>query len=154
MPIAAEVDESDHVSPELMRILSEVSLLRYCVPEEYGGYGIKVVLLCIIREELARVSTQADTNFIMQGLGSYPITLGGTLEQKARYLPPIAKGEAIPAFALTEPSGGSDVIGVKTSGYPGHFPNHRGGCGCGYGSGRIRGRPGLRPGAHHVWASS
>lgn len=114
-PIAAVVDESDRVSPELMRILSEASLLRYCVPEEYGGYGIKVVRLCIIREELARVSSQADTNFIMQGLGSYPITLGGTPEQKARYLPPIATGEAIPAFALTEPSSGSDVIGMKTS---------------------------------------
>ena len=117
-PIAAEVDESDRVSPELMRILSEASLLRYCVPEEYGGYGIKVVHLCIIREELTRVSALADTNFIMQGLGSYPITLGGTPEQKAWYLPPIAKGEAIPAFALTEPSGGSDVTGMKTSAVP------------------------------------
>jgi acyl-CoA dehydrogenase len=114
-PIAAEVDESDRVSPELMRILSEAGLLRYNVPEEYGGYGIKVVLLCIIREELARVSAQADTNFIMQGLGSYPITLGGSSEQKARYLPPIATGEAIAAFALTEPAAGSDVAGMKTT---------------------------------------
>ena len=114
-PIAAEVDESDRVSPELMRILADSNLLRYNVPEEYGGYGVKVVLLCIIREELARVSAQADTNFIMQGLGSYPITLGGTPEQKARYLPPVASGEAIAAFALTEPTAGSDVIGMKTT---------------------------------------
>ena len=114
-PIAAEVDESSHVSPELMRILSKAGLLRYDVPEDYGGYGVKVVLLCIIREELARVSAQADTNFIMQGLGSYPITLGGTPEQKARYLPPIANGEAIAAFALTEPGGGSDVVSMKTT---------------------------------------
>jgi acyl-CoA dehydrogenase len=71
--------------------------------------------LCIIREELARVCGQADTNFIMQGLGSYPITLGGTPEQKARYLPPIATGEAIAAFALTEPHGGSDVISMRTT---------------------------------------
>jgi acyl-CoA dehydrogenase len=113
--IAAEVDESNRVSPELMRILSQANLLRYNVPEEYGGYGVKVVRLCIIREELARVSAQADTNFIMQGLGSYPITLGGTSEQKARYLPPIASGEKIAAFALTEPHGGSDVVGMKTS---------------------------------------
>jgi acyl-CoA dehydrogenase len=114
-PIAAEVDESNRVSPELMRILADADLLRYTVPEEYGGYGIKVMNLCIIREELARVCGQADTNFIMQGLGSYPITLGGTPEQKARYLPPIATGEAIAAFALTEPHGGSDVIGMKTA---------------------------------------
>jgi acyl-CoA dehydrogenase len=114
-PIAAEVDESNRVSPELMRILADADLLRYTVPEEYGGYGVRVMPLCIIREELARVSAQADTNFIMQGLGSYPITLGGTPEQKARYLPPVASGEAIAAFALTEPHGGSDVIGMKTA---------------------------------------
>jgi acyl-CoA dehydrogenase len=114
-PIAAEVDESDRVSPELMGILGRANLFRYNVPQEYGGYGVKVVRLCIIREELARVCAQADTNFIMQGLGSYPITLGGTLEQKARYLPPIASGEAIVAFALTEPHGGSDVAGMKTT---------------------------------------
>ena len=114
-PIAAAVDESSRVSPELMGILADANLLRYTVPEEYGGYGIKVVNLCIIREELARVCGQADTNFIMQGLGSYPITLGGPTEQKARYLPPIARGEAIAAFALTEPQAGSDVIGMTTS---------------------------------------
>jgi len=114
-PIAAEVGESNRVSPELMRILAQAGLLRYCVPEEYGGYGVKVALLCIIREELAQVSAQADSNFILQGLGSYPITLGGTPEQKARYLPPIAKGEAIAAFALTEPGGGSDVVAMKTT---------------------------------------
>src|ERR687896_75840 len=98
-----------------MRILADAGLLRYTVPEEYGGYGIKVMNLCIIREELARACGQADTNFIMQGLGSYPITLGGTPEQKAHYLPPIATGEAIAAFALTEAHGGSDVIGMKTT---------------------------------------
>ena len=114
-PIATEVDESNRVSPELMRILAQANLLRYCVPEEYGGYGVTVMPLCIIREELAGVSAQADTNFIMQGLGSYPITLGGTEEQKARYLPPIASGQAIPAFALTEPTGGSDVLSMNTT---------------------------------------
>ena len=76
-----------------MAILANEGLLRYCVPAEYGGVGVRVMDLCIIREELARVSVQADTNFIMQGLGSYPITLGGTDEQKARYLPPIARAK-------------------------------------------------------------
>ena len=114
-PIAAQVDESDRVSTELMGILSQSSLLRHCVPEEYGGYGVNVMRLCIIREELARVSTQADTDFIMQGLGSFPITLEGTPEQKSRYLPPIARGEAIAAFALTESAAGSDVVGMKTT---------------------------------------
>jgi len=114
-PIAEEADESSRVHAGLMSILAESNLLRYCVPKEHGGYGISVTNLCIIREELARISAQADTNFIMQGLGSYPITLGGTEEQKAKYLPPIANGEAIAAFALTEPGSGSDVIGMKTT---------------------------------------
>ena len=113
-PIAEEADESPTVHAGLMAILANEGLLKYCVPEEYGGVGVRVMDLCIIREELARVSCQADTNFIMQGLGSYPITLGGTDEQKARYLPPIARGESIAAFALTEPHAGSDVISMKT----------------------------------------
>ena len=114
-PIAAEVDESNRVSPELMAVLADSGLLRYTVPEEYGGCGVRVMDLCIIREELARVCGQADTNFIMQGLGSFPITLGGTPEQKSQYLPPIARGEKIAAFALTEPHAGSDVLSMTTA---------------------------------------
>ena len=113
-PIAEEADESPTGHARLMAILANEGLLRYCVPEEYGGAGVRVMDLCIIREELARVSCEADTNFIMQGLGSYPITLGGTHEQKAKYLPAIARGESIAAFALTEPHAGSDVISMKT----------------------------------------
>ena len=114
-PIAEEADVSSRVHTGLMSILAESNLLRYCVPKEHGGYGISVTNLCIIREELARISSQADANFIMQGLSSYPITLGGTEEQKAKYLPPLADGKAIAAFALTEPSSGSDVISMKTT---------------------------------------
>ena len=117
-PIAEEADESPTVHLGLMAILSESELLRYTVPEDYGGFGVKVMNLCIIREELARVSAQADTNLIMQGLGSFPITLGGTHEQKARYLPPISRGESIAAFALTEPESGSDVISMTTEAAP------------------------------------
>ncbi len=117
-PIAGEADESSRVHQGLMAILAESDLLRYTVPEEYGGFGVRVMNLCIIREELARVSAQADTNFIMQGLGSYPITLGGTHEQKSRYLPPLARGESIAAFALTEPHAGSDVISMTTGAVP------------------------------------
>ena len=117
-PIAEEADESPTVHRGLMAILAESELLRYTVPEEYGGFGIRVMNLCIIREELARVSAQADTNFIMQGLGSFPITLGGTQEQKSRFLPPVARGESIAAFALTEPQAGSDVISMSTEAVP------------------------------------
>ena len=117
-PIAEEADESPTVHRGLMAILADSGLLRYTVPEDYGGFGVQVTNLCIIREELARVSAQADTNFIMQGLGSFPITLGGTHEQKARHLPPVARGESIAAFALTEPDAGSDVLSMTTEGVP------------------------------------
>jgi len=70
--------------------------------------------LCILREELARGSALADTMFAMQALGSYPITIAGSEEQKQRYLPPIARGEAIAAFALTEPQAGSDLSSMET----------------------------------------
>ena len=113
-PIAHEADESNRVHKGLMKILARSGLLKYTVPKEHGGYGIKVTNLCIIREELARISAQADTNFIMQGLGSYPISLGGTIDQKNKYLPDIAAGSAIAAFALTEPHAGSDVINMLT----------------------------------------
>ena len=113
-PIAHEADESNRVHKGLMEILARSGLLKYTVPKEHGGYGIKVTNLCIIREELARISAQADTNFIMQGLGSYPISLGGTIDQKNKYLPDIAAGSAIAAFALTEPHAGSDVINMLT----------------------------------------
>ena len=113
-PIAHEADESNRVHKGLMEILARSGLLKYTVPKEHGGYDIKVTNLCIIREELARISAQADTNFIMQGLGSYPISLGGTIDQKNKYLPDIAAGSAIAAFALTEPHAGSDVINMLT----------------------------------------
>ena len=113
-PIAHEADESNRVHKGLMEILARSGLLKYTVPKEHGGYDIKVTNLCIIREELARISAQADTNFIMQGLGSYPISLGGTIDQKNKYLPDIAAGSTIAAFALTEPHAGSDVINMLT----------------------------------------
>ena len=117
-PIAEEADESPFVHRGLMAILAESELLRHTAPLEYGGLGVRVMNLCIIREELSRVSAQADTNFIMQGLGSYPITLGGTDEQKSRFLPPVVRGESIAAFALTEPQAGSDVLSMTTEATP------------------------------------
>ena len=114
-PIADEVDEMDYVSPLVVGLLAGEDLFRYVIPEGYGGFGIRAVNICIIREELARICSQADTTFVMQGLGTYPITLAGTEEQKTRYLPPVAVGKRLATFALTEPGGGSDVVGMTTT---------------------------------------
>ena len=100
----------------LVKQLGVAGFNRHAVPRAYGGAREKVEArdLCILREELARGSALADTMFGMQGLGSYSITLAGSDEQKRRYLPKVASGEAIAAFAITEPDAGSDVASLKT----------------------------------------
>lgn len=100
----------------LVKQLGAAGFNRHAVPSSYGGTrgSVQARDLCILREELARGSALADTMFAMQGLGSYPITLAGSDEQKRRYLPNVASGEAIAAFAITEPDAGSDVASLKT----------------------------------------
>ncbi|HEV2866275.1 MAG TPA: acyl-CoA dehydrogenase family protein, partial [Allosphingosinicella sp.] len=89
----------------------------YCVPAAYGGShdALDVRSLALIRETLARHSGLADFAFAMQGLGSGTIALFGSEEQKQAYLPAVARGEKIAAFALTEPMSGSDVASMETS---------------------------------------
>ena len=112
-PLAAEVDELDDISWDVVKLLANAGIFRYLIPEEYGGLGIKPINLSIIREELSRVCIQADDTFAMSGLGSYPITRFGNEEQKQKYLPSLAKGEIIGSYALTEPTAGSDVAAIK-----------------------------------------
>ncbi len=100
----------------LVRDLGLEGFTGYTVPRRYGGVRERVQArdLCILREELARGSSLADTALGMQALGSYPITLAGSEDQRSRYLPAVGRGEAIAAFALTEPEAGSDVSGLQT----------------------------------------
>jgi acyl-CoA dehydrogenase len=111
-----ENQDLDGESRRLVQELGYYGFLAYTVPKEFGGAREKVQArdLCIVREELARGSALADTMFAMQALGTYPITLFGTKEQKQRYLPPVAQGTRIAAFALTEPEAGSDISGLQT----------------------------------------
>jgi acyl-CoA dehydrogenase len=115
----AEEDEADvdAVCRNLVRKLGAGGWLRYCVPAAFGGVHkrLDVRSLALIRETLARHSGLADYAFAMQGLGSGTITLFGTDAQKQAYLPPVARGEKIAAFALTEPVSGSDVASMETS---------------------------------------
>lgn len=115
-PLAPEVDESDEISWDLVKLLADEGLLRLMVPKEYGGDGmVSCVNICIVREEFSRICSAAASIFTMQGLGTYPITLFGTEEQKRKYLPPIGNGERLAAFTLSEPDAGSDVASMKTT---------------------------------------
>lgn len=111
--------ERDDVEAEARRLIRELGregFTAYTVPRGYGGVKERVQArdLCVLREELSRGSALADTMLGMQALGSYPITLAGSEEQKNRYLPAVARGEAIAAFAVTEPEAGSDVSALQT----------------------------------------
>jgi acyl-CoA dehydrogenase len=101
---------------QLARELGAKGFLRCTVPQEFGGLRPQIDArdLCILREELARGDTLADTMFAMQALGSYPITLAGAESQKRIYLPKVASGAAVAAFAISEPEVGSDVASMQT----------------------------------------
>lgn len=109
-------DDTDAECRDLVRKLGEGGWLRYCVPQAFGGVteALDVRSLALIRETLARHSGLADYAFAMQGLGSGTISLFGTPEQKRNYLPAVATGRKIAAFALTEPGTGSDVANLAT----------------------------------------
>ena len=111
-----QADKVEEKARPLVKLLGDAGFLAYIVPKEFGGWRDKVQArdLCLLREELAHCSALIDTLFAMQALGSYPITLYGSPAQRERYLPPIGKGTAIAAFAITEPEAGSDIASLQT----------------------------------------
>ena len=110
-------DDVDSECRALVKQLGTAGWLRYTVPAQYGGVleQLDVRSLCIARETLARTSGLADFAFAMQGLGAGPVSLFGSPELKARYLPRVASGDAIAAFAISESEAGSDVTAMRTT---------------------------------------
>ncbi len=115
-PLGSREDDPESQVRLFLRLLSARGFLGYTVPRAYGGHdeAVQARALCLIREALAEGSALADLAFATQALGSYPITLAGSEELKARYLPRVASGEAITAFALTEAQAGSDVVAIQS----------------------------------------
>lgn len=104
-------DDVDAACRQWVRALGAAGHLRHCVPAAFGGAraALDSRSLCVVRETLAWHDGLADFAFAMQGLGSGPITLAGSPAQRAQWLPRVARGEAVAAFALSEPDAGSDV---------------------------------------------
>lgn len=109
-------DDTDAICRELVRVLGKDGWLQHCVPAAWGGAskGLDVRSIALCREALAFHSGLADFSFAMQGLGSGAISLFGSSAQRAGYLPRVAAGEAIAAFALSEAEAGSDVAAMQT----------------------------------------
>ena len=115
-PHANEEEDVDGLTRWFVGALGEAGWLRHCVPASHGGHNdtLDVRSICLIRETLARHSGLADFAFAMQGLGSAPISLFGTPDLQDRYLPGVASGARIAAFAISEPDSGSDVANLAT----------------------------------------
>ena len=114
-PIRARLDEQEEFPWEIMKILAQSDLFGLYIPEAYGGLGGGIFENCLAVEQLAQACIGVATSFAASGLGAYPILLYGSETQKQTYLPEIASGRRLAAFALTEPGAGSDVSGIRTT---------------------------------------
>ncbi|MBV8991861.1 MAG: acyl-CoA dehydrogenase family protein [Solirubrobacterales bacterium] len=113
-PRAAEIDERAEYPHDLRALLSEQDILGLPFESEYGGMGTGSLMLNIAIEEIAKACASTALILMIQELGTLPIKLFGTTEQKDRFLPRCATGEWTPAFALSEPEAGSDPGGMRT----------------------------------------
>jgi alkylation response protein AidB-like acyl-CoA dehydrogenase len=117
-PRAAEIDDKAEYPWDVRALLAEHDILGLPFPEEHGGTGTGVLMLNIAIEEIARACASSALILMVQELGTLPIQLFGTDEQKERFLPRCASGEWSPAFALSEPEAGSDPGGMITRAEP------------------------------------
>ena len=114
-PRAGDIDRTSEYPWDIRKLLSEQDILGLPFEEEYGGTGTGTLMLQMAVEEIAKVCASSALMLMVQELGSLPITLFGTDEQKQRFLPKCATGEWSPAFALSEPDAGSDPAAMRTT---------------------------------------
>jgi alkylation response protein AidB-like acyl-CoA dehydrogenase len=118
-PHAAEWDREHHFPRELYGPLAELGLMGVCIPEEYGGAGADFLSYILVLEELSRADAGVGvTVAVHTSAVTLPILTFGTDEQRSRFVPPLARGEAMGAFALTEPESGSDAGSLRTRAEP------------------------------------
>jgi alkylation response protein AidB-like acyl-CoA dehydrogenase len=119
VPNAAAWDREHRFPRELFTKLGELGLMGVCVPEEHGGAGADFLSYVLVLEELSRADAGVGvTVAVHTSAATLPILAFGTDEQRSRFVPPLARGEAIGAFALTEPDSGSDASSLRTAAEP------------------------------------
>ncbi|NQT45870.1 MAG: acyl-CoA dehydrogenase family protein [Candidatus Omnitrophica bacterium] len=114
-PVAAHYDETEEFAWEIVKIYAQSDLFGIYLPEEYGGMGGGVLELAICTEELSRACGSIALSLAATALGTFPILLYGNPDQKKKYLPDLAAGKRLAAFALTEAEAGSDAGNIKTT---------------------------------------
>jgi alkylation response protein AidB-like acyl-CoA dehydrogenase len=112
-PISKKYDELQQYPEEVRAALIESQLLGVWIPKEYGGHGAGIVALCLVIEELSRACGGVGVAYAVNALGSFPILVGGTEEQKKKWLPQIASGQKMIAFCLSEKFAGSDAGSMR-----------------------------------------
>jgi alkylation response protein AidB-like acyl-CoA dehydrogenase len=115
LPIRAELDEREEFPRSIMNDLATSDMFRVFIPEEYEGLGGGCLELCLVVEELSRICSAVAVSYAASALGCMTLMEYGTDEQKQRFLPDIASGKKLGAFAITEPTAGSDAGNIKTT---------------------------------------
>ena len=114
-PKSAHYDEASEFPKDIIRQAAELGLMNMCIPAEQGGMELPHLAQVLIAEELAWGCSGMATSMIANDLANLPIILGGTKEQKDRFLKPFTEGFRLSSFGLTEPGAGSDVAGLRTT---------------------------------------
>ncbi len=114
-PVRAQYDEEGTFPWDVVEVMRQADIFGLYIPEEYGGFGGGTFEMAIAMEELSRGCGGIALSFGASALGTYPILLYASEEQKQKYLPDIASGAKLAAFGLTEPNAGSDVGGIETT---------------------------------------
>jgi len=115
LPLRAELDEKEEFPWAIMKDLADADMFRVFVPEEYEGLGGGCLDLCLVVEELSRVCSGVAVSYAASALGCMTLMEYGTEEQRQKFLPGIASGQKLSAFAITEPTAGSDASNIKTT---------------------------------------
>jgi butyryl-CoA dehydrogenase len=115
LPVRAELDEKEEFPWAIIKELAASDMFRVFIPVEYDGLGGGCLDLCLVVEELSRACSGIAVSYAASGLGAFALIDYGSEEQKRKYLPEIAAGNKLAAFALTEPTAGSDASAIRTT---------------------------------------